>query len=313
MQYGFGGNYTDIAFCEYFGISIKEGVVSRIIVKSNSTDEWAISHNDEWHDIIKICAGRGHIVALRNDGKVFAIGDNSSGQCLTDSWKNIIDIKAFSDITYGVDDLGDEYIAGQLKSISSGFCGLSKTKKPLSNRGNHSGDSFKKNDKESLLNDFLFGSDGDYGQCLIKYHGKNKFVDLSEFDNITSIGPYAFHKSSISYIALSQTIKAIGRRAFERCKGLQKIEMNSFIQEIQEGAFYACSSLSEVILPSSLIYIGKYAFASCERLAKIIIPQSVTQIDNDAFIYSDKCVIYTTKDSFAERYALERNVLIKYI
>ena len=89
--------------------------------------------------------------------------------------------------------------------------------------------------------------------------------------------------------------------------------MNSFIQEIQEGAFYACSNLTEVFLPSSLRYIGKYAFASCERLAKIIIPQSVTQIDNDAFIYSDKCVIYTTKDSFAERYALERNVLIKYI
>ena len=36
-----------------------------------------------------IAAGNYHTVGLKSDGTVVAVGDNYSGQCDVDSWKNI--------------------------------------------------------------------------------------------------------------------------------------------------------------------------------------------------------------------------------
>lgn len=36
-----------------------------------------------------IAAGRGHTVALKSDGTVVAVGDNTYGQCNVSSWHNI--------------------------------------------------------------------------------------------------------------------------------------------------------------------------------------------------------------------------------
>lgn len=57
---------------------------------------------DNWKNIIAIAAGGGsseddgdgHTVGLREDGKVFAVGDNKFGQCNVESWENIVAIAA---------------------------------------------------------------------------------------------------------------------------------------------------------------------------------------------------------------------------
>ena len=34
-----------------------------------------------WQDIVQIACGPGHLVGLRSDGRCFAVGANSQGQC----------------------------------------------------------------------------------------------------------------------------------------------------------------------------------------------------------------------------------------
>lgn len=60
------------------------------------------SDADNWVDIIAVAAGggsntnpgKGHTVALRADGKVFAVGDNEYGQCEVSDWEDVIAIAA---------------------------------------------------------------------------------------------------------------------------------------------------------------------------------------------------------------------------
>ena len=57
---------------------------------------------DNWVDIVAVAAGggsntnpgKGHTVALRADGKVFAVGDNEYGQCEVSGWEHVIAIAA---------------------------------------------------------------------------------------------------------------------------------------------------------------------------------------------------------------------------
>ena len=70
---------------------------------------------DEWKDIIAISTGgstgaaqrgMGHIVALRKDGHVVAVGDNSYGQCNVSEWTDIVAISAGEYHTVGLTDSG---------------------------------------------------------------------------------------------------------------------------------------------------------------------------------------------------------------
>ena len=52
------------------------------------------SNPNKWSRIVDIVAGDNHLVALNDKGKVFAIGDNTNGQCDVDDFKNIVKIYA---------------------------------------------------------------------------------------------------------------------------------------------------------------------------------------------------------------------------
>lgn len=76
-----------------------------------------IADNDgEWTDIVAISAGgrfpsnnasgRGHIVGLKSDGTVVAVGDNSQGQCNIGEWTNIVAIAAGDFHTVGLTEDG---------------------------------------------------------------------------------------------------------------------------------------------------------------------------------------------------------------
>lgn len=66
---------------------------------------------DEWTNIISISTGgssghstlgKGHVVGLRADGTVVAVGDNSFGQCNVEEWSDIIAISAGDYHTVGL-------------------------------------------------------------------------------------------------------------------------------------------------------------------------------------------------------------------
>lgn len=67
---------------------------------------------EEWTDIVAISVGggfpnnttngRGHVVGLRSDGTVVAVGDNSQGQCNVYEWTNIVAVAAGDFHTVGL-------------------------------------------------------------------------------------------------------------------------------------------------------------------------------------------------------------------
>lgn len=56
--------------------------------------DWAITANFGPECIPMVAAGGNHTVGLKDNGRVFAVGDNSHGQCNVGSWKGITQVAA---------------------------------------------------------------------------------------------------------------------------------------------------------------------------------------------------------------------------
>ena len=86
-----------------------------------------MSDKEAWKDVIKISAsggepkgkqrGKGHVVGLKQDGTLVAIGDNEYGQCDVngDEWKDIIKVAAGDWYTVALTKNGKVLITGQNK------------------------------------------------------------------------------------------------------------------------------------------------------------------------------------------------------
>ena len=55
-----------------------------------------------WSEIVSIACGNAHIVGVRKDGTVLALGDNDEGQCNTKKWRDIVTVSARGNTTIGV-------------------------------------------------------------------------------------------------------------------------------------------------------------------------------------------------------------------
>ena len=79
------------------------------------------------------------------------------------------------------------------------------------------------------------------------------------------------------------------------------------------GAFENNSVITDVELSSIVTKIYNKAFANCTNLSKIIIPQSVASIGDNAFEGCDKLTIWCYAGSYAEAYAINHDIPVKYI
>lgn len=92
-----------------------------LVLKSNGTVEFVGTENTsapnpaEWHGVKKLRAGKRHIAGLRLDGSVVAAGSNEYGQCDVLNWKNISDVFAKHNCTYGITEDGKTLVAGQVE------------------------------------------------------------------------------------------------------------------------------------------------------------------------------------------------------
>ncbi len=79
------------------------------------------------------------------------------------------------------------------------------------------------------------------------------------------------------------------------------------------GAFENNPVVTDVELSSIVTKIYNKAFANCTNLSKIIIPQSVASIGDNAFEGCDKLTIWCYAGSYAEAYAINHGIPVKYI
>ncbi len=71
-----------------------------------------------WTDIVAIDCGRDHLVGLKADGTVVAVGENANGQCNVMGWNNVSKIYANENATLAVRKDGSVLAAGQVENFS---------------------------------------------------------------------------------------------------------------------------------------------------------------------------------------------------
>ena len=101
---------------------------------------------------------------------------------------------------------------------------------------------------------------------------------------VTAIAPDAFKNSSITSVALPESIVEIGKGAFQNCKQLTSVSLPSSLSYIGYFAFAGCSLLCDINIPSSVTFIGRQAFADCTSLTKVAVPESLTTMGEDVFL-----------------------------
>lgn len=118
---------------------------------------------------------------------------------------------------------------------------------------------------------------------LVKYFGNDKIIIIPPVDRI-STGAFKCNKSIEEVIINHENIKEIENEAFNNCKELKKVIINSPIKEISRATFSECIKLKNIKLPETLDEIGVYAFNNCESLENIELPNKITTIRHGAFL-----------------------------
>ncbi len=122
------------------------------------------------------------------------------------------------------------------------------------------------------VGDLVYAILGDGTARLTEYHGKAEKVTVEAAVGgykVTAISKFVFRDNAyICEVLLPNTLKVIGRSAFENCTALSDINLGYCpeLSEIGDSAFLGCASLSAVTVPESVEKISEDAFKNCNRL-----------------------------------------------
>ena len=105
-------------------------------------------------------------------------------------------------------------------------------------------------------------------QRLLLYFGKKKAVTLPE--GIVWFNWTAFSDSDVEEVALPDTVKILGFRAFNSCHSLRKVTLPSTIVEIVGWTFTLCESLQEICVPKG-----------CKETYRKMMQEAVDQANTD--------------------------------
>ena len=133
------------------------------------------------------------------------------------------------------------------------------------------------------------------GTYTLKYSFTDKTIPYSYFENcpalcavklsdkVTTIGGYAFSKTSITHFELPPTVTSYGSGVLYDCTKLSSVILPDNLTELYDSMFRGCESLTVVDVPDGVTRFGDFAFDGCTSLASIIIPSGVTYVGNYCF------------------------------
>lgn len=102
--------------------------------------------------------------------------------------------------------------------------------------------------------------------------------------SVTSIGDYIFGGASdITEVTLDYNGNNVGSNMFSGVGSLRKVTFGSHPAKIGNNMFYNCTSLSAVTIPNNITYIGDQAFYSCSSLVSCKLPDNINEIRGYTF------------------------------
>lgn len=140
-----------------------------------------------------------------------------------------------------------------------------------------------------LENGFLLRQDDLLLHCLDV--PEDGYVEVPQ--GIIAIAPSAFSSSEVVYVSLPDSVRSIGREAFQYCYDLATINLPEGLVRIGDHAFDSCG-MSAVRLPASLTQLGKCAFNDCSALSHISVAKGnpVYRVENGALISGDTLLLF---------------------
>lgn len=127
------------------------------------------------------------------------------------------------------------------------------------------------------------------GNCLIETESKTvvagcKTSVIPTDGSVTAIGKFAFNAcKGLKSIEIPSNITSIGEGAFSSCSGLENITIPNSVTSISNGVFRNCANLKNVNLHDGVTSIGASAFDNCTSLESITIPTKVVSIGDQTF------------------------------
>lgn len=115
-------------------------------------------------------------------------------------------------------------------------------------------------------------------QTPANYHG---FLALPE--GLEEIGPSACMQSAITGITIPESVRKIGKAAFQNCSNLSSINIPHQVSMIEAYTFSGCTNLLHIDLGGNVRSLGERAFDGCTNLSDFIIPNSVAQLGKEVF------------------------------
>lgn len=120
------------------------------------------------------------------------------------------------------------------------------------------------------------------GTTITGYKGAGGYVAIP--DTITAIGDNAFYnKTNITGVLLPDGLRSIGSSAFNGCSNLEFVDIPSSVTVVGPSAFANCTGLSSVGIGASTGAVSQGEFYNCKSLTSVAVPEGVTAISSGAF------------------------------
>lgn len=124
-------------------------------------------------------------------------------------------------------------------------------------------------------------------------------------ESLTTLGAYAFKKTGLTSISVTNNITSLSGYVFQNCtnlssvyidvvscpdalfsecRNLKTITFSNNVKTIGLDTFYNCA-VETINLPDGLESLGARAFGSCDNLTSVVIPASVTNIGSSVFSF----------------------------